>query len=159
MPLNTFAKIFDRVLNTPLSYSPDWDILSSWMLDMVQIRQSIQEWTKLTFLKAVFHKFYLVYFRILCAKYTYRKRWELWTWVCYVNSRRIFQLPHFKPKLYFHTPENAIKSKHFWCFQAVLKWVKLDFYYLKIIRFLRPRYHPKIVGHIQESAKKQACLF
>ena len=37
----------------------------------LHIRQSIQEWTKQNFLKAAFHKFYLVHSWILCPIYIY----------------------------------------------------------------------------------------
>ena len=38
--------------------------------------------------------------------------------------------------------------------------MRLNFCYLKIIRFLHPRYHPKIIGNIIKNApKKHVCLF
>ena len=36
--------------------------------------------------------------------------------------------------------------------------LRLNFYYLKIIQILRPRYHPKIIGHILKSKQKSKCV-
>ena len=38
--------------------------------------------------------------------------------------------------------------------QKLSKTLSLNFYYLKIIHFLHPRYHPKIIGDILKNLKK-----
>ena len=35
----------------------------------------------------------------------------------------------------------------------------INFYYLKIIRILHPRYHPKIIGEIQKTVQKTSASF
>ena len=36
--------------------------------------------------------------------------------------------------------------------------LRLNFYYLKIVLILHPRYHPKIIGHILKNRQKKECL-
>ena len=36
--------------------------------------------------------------------------------------------------------------------------LRLNFYYLKIIHILHPRYHPKIIGHILKNKQKNKCV-
>ena len=44
--------------------------------------------------------------------------------------------------------------------QKLSNTLRLDFRYLQIIRFLHPRYHPKIIGDILKMCKKTSvCLF
>ena len=35
---------------------------------------------------------------------------------------------------------------------------KLNFYHLKIICFIHPRYHPKVIGHILQNVQKGKCI-
>ena len=44
--------------------------------------------------------------------------------------------------------------------QILSNTLRLNFWYLKIIRILHPRYHPKIIGHILNNSqkKKYVCI-
>ena len=42
--------------------------------------------------------------------------------------------------------------------QRLSNTLKLNFCYLKIIFFLHPRYHPKIIGHILKNVQKASVF-
>ena len=42
--------------------------------------------------------------------------------------------------------------------QMLSNTLRLSFCYLKIIRILYPRYHPKIIGHILKNEQKSKCF-
>ena len=70
--------------------------------------QSIQEWTKRNFLKAVFHKFYLVYSWILCPLYHVlfiEKHWHY-----YIMT--LIHIPNVFAIHLWNIDTNSIKNNH-----------------------------------------------
>ena len=42
--------------------------------------------------------------------------------------------------------------------QMLSNTLRLNFYYLKIVHILHPRYYPKIIGHILKNKQKNNCV-
>ena len=85
---------------------------------------------------------------------------RFWSWQLKNREKDFWSIPFLRYMLFYKQHSEEIKILNWQRIKQRLSSTQIpNFYYLEIIRFLHPRYHPRIMGDILKMCERQVRLF